>query len=230
MQALVRLSFLSLTVALAAGIVLGQTAAVRPTPEAALQSLQKALESGDWRAVAEVLAHPKEPRPFVPLALVEAWLRAQSASVQLEAALRELAEKTGAPNPQASGAHPFSPYLNPSGELAIQILDVGAAGPAGKVRARIKCVHRGRAEEETVVVVRLGNSWYVTPPTALRQLFADGENPTVASRRTEGMNKLADILTETAQLVRAGHLKDRPAVLEHLLRRFHSTQLADLLR
>ncbi|MCS7017262.1 MAG: hypothetical protein NZM42_14240 [Gemmatales bacterium] len=211
-------------------VVWAQASASRSTPEGALQELKKALEAAEWKVVAEMLAHPKEPKPLVPPGLIDAWLRAQSASVQLELALREWAEKSGASNPQAASQHPFSPYLNVPSDYTLQILDVEPPGQSARVRARVKCSHRGRGEEETVSVVRLGNNWYVTPPTLLRQLFQGAEDAALAERRTQGLNKLADLLAETAQLLRSGQLKDRAAVLEHLLRRFHQEQIADLLR
>jgi len=223
--------FVALGVLFTVGPIQGQSNAPRPTPESALQALKKAVEGGDWKAAAEVLAHPTEPRTLVPASLVEAWLRAQAASAQLENALRELAEKKGSANPQANAHHPWSAYLAPPGELTLQILDIEPQGQsATRVRARVLCQQRGQGQEETVALVRLGNSWYVTPPTPLRKLFAGAEDAAAAARRSEGLNKLADLLTETAQLVRSGQLKDRQAVLEHLLRRWHRDQLAEALR
>lgn len=222
------LLFFGLVVLTSVGV--SQSASPRPTPESALESLKKALEGNDWKTVAAVLAHPKESRALVPQTLIEAWLRAQSASTQLETALRELAQKTGSANPQAAAQHPFSAYLAPPGDFVLQILDVESASQATRLRARVKCQYRGQSEEETVAVVRLGNNWYVTPPTPLRKLFAGAEDTATADRHSAGLNKLADLLTETAQLVRSGQLKDRQAVLEHILRRFHENQLAELLR
>lgn len=205
-------------------------ASSRATPEAALETLKKALEAADWKTVAACLAHPKEAKPLVPSALVEAWLRAQSASAELESALRELAEKAGTSNPTVAAQHPLSAYLVSPGEYVLQIIEIEPAGNAERVRARVRCQHRSRGEEETVAVVRLGSQWFVTPPTPLARLFAGMDDYAVVVRRTKALNKLADVLAETARLIRSGQLRDRQAALEHLLRAFHRQQLAELLR
>jgi hypothetical protein len=212
------------TVRLASYVMLGWSMAVvggqaqdpANTPEKALEAFKAAVEAGSVKGLANLLAGEEG---ITLRRIAEPFEKAKAANDRFERALKEM--KIDFKNPFAAS---FSPFLDMHLDI---VKDETTKKSEREYLARVKYGPRGKAQEETVLVVSEGGTWRVGAPSELAKTLP---SPDRRDRQAIAFEKLAEVLDKLAVRIERKEVTTKEQVGLQLLKLFRDEKLAELLQ
>jgi hypothetical protein len=196
-----------------------------PTPLAAVQKMQTALQQHDLKALAEVAA---QPHAGTLQTLAEPFSKARKASDRFDKAVRD---KLKFPF-----VHPFAASLSPFADRQLELVEIAKDGT--QLLARVRYGTPGSALEETLGIHPIDSIYRIDLPAEITRmtqklarpapLAAEGQGATTPlAREKQRLEGVALILDTVAEEIEKGKWTTKETVTLRLLELVQESKLAD---